>query len=142
MEELAVLFGLHPNTIHNWIKEGLRRMDSGYPYLFWGKEVADFIKERQQKNKHKLNLVEFYCCTCRAPRKAWDGVAELHYRTSKTANLKAICERCNTSLCKIVSHTKYLELETCFTLLALPLIQPFDNSANSETKGVSSHDPI
>jgi hypothetical protein len=142
VERLATLCGVHPNTVHEWVKQGLPRMDGSYPYTFWGQEVIDFLNARQRKNKVTLAVDEFYCCKCQAPRKAWEGVAELAMRTSKTGNLKALCEQCDTRLHKLISLAKLAEIKNALTLLASTLVQPTNNSTNCETKGVENHAAI
>lgn len=142
VERLAKLLSVHPNTVHEWVKQGLSRIDGEYPYHFWGEEVIDFLNARQRKNKVTLAVDEFYCCTCQAPRKAWEGMAELQPRTSKTGNLKALCEQCDTRLHKLVSLTKISEIAKTLTLLTSTLVQPTNNSANRETKGAENHAAI
>lgn len=142
IEPLAKQLSVHPNTVHEWIKAGLPRMDDAYPYVIYGEHIIAFLNERHRKRKSKLALEEFYCCGCQAPRTPWEGLAELHIRTSKTGLLKAICEQCQTRLNKMVSLSKTAELAMRLTLLHSPLVQPAHNSANSETKGAENHDSI
>lgn len=136
VERLAELLSVHSNTVHGWIKQGLTRMDGIYPYALWGQEVIDFLDKRKQKNKITLATNEFYCCKCQAPRNAWEGMAEFIPRTSKTANLRAVCEHCERQMHKLISLSKLAEIENVLTLLPSTLIQPTNNSTNYETKGV------
>ena len=104
--------------------------------------LIDFLNARQRKNKVTLAVDEFYCCKCHAPRKPWEGMAELTIRTSKTGNLKALCEQCNTRMHKLISLTKLAEIENALTLLTSTLVQPTNNSVNSETKQGENHATI
>jgi hypothetical protein len=139
IEPLANLLSVHPNTVHQWIKAGLPRMDNAYPHVVYGEQVIAFLNERQRSKKITLAVEEFYCCKCQVPRTAWEGLAELHIRTSKTGNLKAVCEHCGTGLHKMISLAKIGEFEKRLTLLTSPLVQPTNNSANRETKGAQNH---
>jgi hypothetical protein len=141
VETLAKLLSVHPNTLLGWIKEGLPRMDDSYPYVIWGADAIAFINDRQRKNKVSLEIDEFYCCKCHAPRKAWETLAELQKRTSKTGNLKAICGQCNTRLFKLVSLAKTPEIASRLTLLDSALVQPTNSSVKHETKGVENYAP-
>lgn len=135
IDPLSKLLGVHSNTVHEWIKAGLQRIDNAYPYLIHGEDLIAFLNERQRKKKVSLAIDEFYCCTCHAPRKAWEGLADFEIRTSKTGNLKAICECCGKRLCKLVSNKTRAEIEKILTLHEVALVQPTNNSTNHETKG-------
>lgn len=73
VQEVAELYGLHKNAVLRWIKDGLPIIDQRKPYLIYGADFADYLDGRQKKRKHKCGSDEFYCCKCRAPRKAWDN---------------------------------------------------------------------
>ena len=140
IEVLAELLSVHSNTIHSWIKEGLPRIDNAYPYTLYGEEIIAFLKERQKKNKVKLGMDEFYCCKCQAARTAWQGLADLQIRTSKTAILKAVCNECNAGLNKLISlriRDEIAELLTVHTIQGRALAQPANANVNCETKGVT-----
>lgn len=49
VEEVAVLLGTHKNTIRQWMKQGLRRIDDTKPHLIHGTDLKAFITQRQQK---------------------------------------------------------------------------------------------
>lgn len=142
---LATLCGVRSNTVHEWVKQGLPRMEGSYPFTFWGQEVIDFLNARQQRNKMKLALDEFRCSKCRCPRKARDRLADLQICTSKTGNLKVRCEQCSTRICKIISLKNRDEIEKLLIVYApqdLTLVQPTHNRANRETKGAENHAAI
>jgi len=138
LQELANVINCHPNTISGWIKnEGLRRIDGIYPYMIYGQVVIEFLKMRQLKNKTKLLLTEFRCCTCQATSTAWEGIATIATINSKIAMLQAVCERCNGKISKIISLKNSAEIEKTFsihTLQSSALIQ--STNTNCETKGV------
>ncbi len=139
LQELADVIGCHPNTISNWIKnEGLQRIDGVYPYMLFGQVVIDFLKDRQLKNKSKLLLNEFHCCTCQAPRRAWEGIATIKSINSKIAMLHAVCEQCDGKISKIISLKNITEIEKTFTIHTLQpsaLTQSTNTNSNCETKG-------
>ena len=46
-EELMTLYDVSRNTVSNWVKDGLRKSDSGVPSIFNGAEVKRFHEERR-----------------------------------------------------------------------------------------------
>lgn len=137
---LAEVVGVHPNTVNNWVKnEGLQRVHGVYPYLIYGQAAIEFLNARQQKNKSTLLPDEFRCCTCQAPRKAWEGIATIQTLTTKRALLRAVCESCNGKICKFFSLKNKAAIEETFQiqqLLPSALVQSTNTNPNSETKGV------
>lgn len=64
-EGLAGLYGVSPNTVSNWVKDGLRRSDNGVPYMFNGVEVKRFHEDRRAESNVKLRLGQFKCFSCK-----------------------------------------------------------------------------
>jgi len=142
VEELAQVCGVHPNTVHRWIKMGMPRIDDAYPYLLFGEQVIEFLKVQQAKSKVTLALDAFYCFACQASRGAWGKMADLIITHHKTGNLKALCEHCGKTMNKRISLAKLPEIENCLSLHRTTLIQSPITSVNSETKGVQNHGTI
>lgn len=65
VEDLTRLFGVVPNTVSNWVKDGLKTSDDKLPYIFNGEEVKRFHDDRRQKNERKLRRGQFKCMTCK-----------------------------------------------------------------------------
>ena len=68
VEEAAVVFGVHRNTVRAWIKRGLPTTDSRRPILILGADLRAFLSARRMKNKRTCQPEEMYCMRCRAPR--------------------------------------------------------------------------
>ena len=48
VEEVASLFGAHKNTVRNWLREGLPKVDDRRPILVLGRQLASFVHARRQ----------------------------------------------------------------------------------------------
>jgi hypothetical protein len=110
MEEVASLFGIHKNTVRNWVKNGLVTIDSKRPMLILGASLAEFLHNRRTKNKQTCRPGELYCVRCRVPRSAAGDMAEYSPVNEKTGNLVAICPVCDAIMNRRVSLAKIREI--------------------------------
>jgi predicted transcriptional regulator len=106
VEEIASLFGIHKNTVREWLKAGLRVLDDKRPMLILGQELAAFLQGRRIKNKQSCRPGEMYCFRCRAPKMAAGDMADYLPQTEKLGMLKAICPDCHTMMNRHVSIAK------------------------------------
>ncbi len=109
-EEVSTLFGIHKNTVHNWIKNGLPTIDDKRPILIPGSDLAEFLQLRRNKSKQPCKPGELYCLRCRAPRSAAGNMADYSPANEKTGNLIAICPACGTIMNRRVSLAKIEEI--------------------------------
>lgn len=100
LPEICILLGTHKNTVHQWLRKGLHKINDAKPFLIHGSELKAFLAAQQSSRKMPCKLDEFYCCRCRQPRCAWGGVVDIHLRSSKVMNLRALCEQCECALNK------------------------------------------
>ena len=110
VEEVAGLFGIHKNTVRNWIKNGLAPIDSKRPTLIQGNVLVEFLQMRRTKNKKTCKPGELYCVRCRVPRPAGEDMAEYSPVNEKTGNIIAICPACYATMNRRVSLAKIGEI--------------------------------
>ena len=108
--EISKLFGIHKNTVRNWVRNGLETIDEKRPMLILGQDLAVFIKKRRARNKQKLRPGELYCVRCRVPRLPAEDMAEYSPVTEKFGNLTAICPDCHSIINRRVSLAKMGEI--------------------------------
>lgn len=106
VEEAANLFGVHRNTVREWIKRGLPICDSKKPMLILGKDLAEFLRERRTKNKQACQPGELYCVRCRSPKAPAGDMADYVQVTESLGNLVAICPDCEAFMNRRVSLAK------------------------------------
>ena len=137
VEEIAALFDLHKNAVLRWLKEGLQANTESRPYLVRGNELTRFLDNRQQSKKQKCAPTEFFCFKCRAPRNAYEGIADLKAESSRTFRVKVICAACSTAMSKIQSIKNLSKIESCFHVQQREgwhLIEGFNPSVNSDMR--------
>lgn len=117
LSEVAQIYGIDIRTAYSWRKRGLKAIDeNSRPYLFWGEEIRRFLEENSKKRKHSLKPGEFFCTTCREPRRSLsDNISIEHTNKSlgnksKQVYLKGICNVCGQSLYLFYSDKKLEEL--------------------------------
>jgi len=116
VEEIAVLYDIHTNSVRRWLEIGLRAIDEGRPALIHGSDLMNFLKDRQSKSKHKCQPYEFWCCRCRVPVSAWENLVDIEIRTELLVNLKAVCAVCGAGLNKAGSRKKLPEYQARFDI--------------------------
>lgn len=104
------MYGIHKNTVRNWVKNGLAALDSKRPILIHGNDLAAYLQKRRSKNKQICKPGELYCVRCRVPRPAAGDMVEYSPVNEKTGNLKAICPACNAIMNRRVSLAKIREV--------------------------------
>ena len=114
VQEVAELFGLHKNSVLNWVKDGLRLNDDKKPYLVHGGVLSDYLKARQAKRKQLCKVDEFYCFKCRAPRRPWEGVVDIAIQNKTKLWLSGLCDHCNTMMYKASGLRRLPEYQKIF----------------------------
>ncbi len=110
VEDIANLFGIHKNTVRNWVKDGLATIDEKRPMLILGVELEAFIKERRAKNKQSCKPGQLYCVRCRFPKFPAGDMADYAHVTEKLGNLIAICPDCDSIMNRRVSLARIGEV--------------------------------
>jgi hypothetical protein len=139
VEEIAVLFAIHKNTVRRWIKEGLTTTDDRRPMLILGHVLVAFLQARRLKSKQSCKLGELYCVRCRAPQSPAGNMAEYSPITEKFGNLVGICPACDSIMNKHVSLAKIAQIigiiDISFPEVVRQLIERTNPTVNSDLKG-------
>lgn len=129
VEEVACLFGVHRNTVREWVKRGLPTNDGRRPMLILGVDLIEFLNARRAKNKRTCKPGEMYCVRCREPRAPAGDMADYQADTATLGNLIAICPVCDAMMYRRVSLARLGEVRGTLDI-TLPQAQPhIDESA-------------
>ena len=131
VQEIGKLFDLHKNAeelikphvielMRTAVLLDLQPIDDRKPYMIRGNVLADFLRQRQQSRKCKCAPDQFYCCKCRAPRKASLGMVDALFDTPTKLRLIALCEQCSTAMHKNQSAENLPALHKIFQIRTLP----------------------
>lgn len=92
--EAATLFGVHRNTVRNWIRQGLQTIQIGRAVLILGEELRRFLSEQRAKRRAKCAPGSMYCVRCRSPQRPPDGLIDAVPISARTVNLRGLCPVC------------------------------------------------
>ena len=107
VEEVARRWGVHRNTVRQWIKQGLvPTIDQKRPLLVHGRDLAEFLLARRRRNRRPCAPGEIYCVRCRVPRAPAGGVADYEALTPAQGNLVGICPSCDCLIYRRVNVTR------------------------------------
>ena len=104
--EVATLYGVHPHTVRQWIRQGLLTCDNRRPLLILGRDLAEFLTRKRTANKRPCKPGEVFCVRCRVPRVPALGMAEYRPLTATGGNLIGLCPVCEGLMHRRVSLAK------------------------------------
>jgi hypothetical protein len=135
VEEVATRFGVHRNTVREWVKRGLPTCDHKRPTLILGRDLAVFLHARRTKNRQTCAPGELYCVRCRAPRSPAGGMADYQPKTTTLGNLIGICPRCDALMYRRVNRAT---LDQIRGALEIRLTQGSEHIGESTDPSVNS----
>jgi hypothetical protein len=136
VEEVAVLFGIHRQTVRRWIKAGLPTIDDRRPTLILGRHLVTFLGNRRQKKKQKCKPGEIYCVRCRQPRSPAGDMADYQPQTATLGNLIGICPDCDTLIYRRINVTRLDEVRGN---LSITTLEPVEHINEINQPSVNSH---
>ncbi len=92
--EAGALFGVHRNTVRNWIRGGLKTLKAGGCVPILGSELREFLTRQRAERRVRCPPGAMYCLRCRDAREPPDGLVEMVAITPTTVNLRGICPAC------------------------------------------------
>lgn len=115
-EELAVIFGVHKNTVACWVRDGLHCLKDKRPYLILGTDAKAYLRQRRSCNKQRCQPNEMYCMRCKSPARPAGNVVE-YWRLSETkGRITGFCSSCGARVNKFVADHNFETYESLFKL--------------------------
>jgi hypothetical protein len=111
VEDIALLFGTHKNTVRTWVKAGLPTSDKKRPMLILGRDLAAFLQARRTKNKRPCQPGEIYCVRCRVPKRPAGDMVDYEPITGTLGNLVGICPECDSMIYRRASLAKISQIQ-------------------------------
>lgn len=134
VDEMADLFGIHRNTVRQWLIQGLETIDRRRPLLVSGSVLVTFLKERRARNKRPSAPGEIYCLPCRMPKVPAGNQVTYQSKTDDRGNLVGSCPDCGARLYRRCSLAK---LEASIGNLRVTLPQALEHINESSHPSVN-----
>jgi hypothetical protein len=116
-KSLAELFQIGEGTVRRWRRDGLNPIDVKKPVRFYGSDIREFIKKRQNKPEWKCAPGEVFCVGCDKRRHPRNGEVHVNFATGGRPRLYAICDVCGNTICNFWTHKKDHELIMYFRVV-------------------------
>lgn len=135
VEEVARLYGLHRNTVRQWIKRGLPTCDGTRPVLILGGELRDYLTRERTARKHPCKPGEMYCLRCRESRRPALDMADYQPMTATSGNLVGLCPACEGLMFR---RTSLAGLAVAAGVLVVTHTQAREHIGESRTPSLNS----
>lgn len=106
VSEIAFLYQIHPQTVKNWIKQGLNVAVKTKPMLILGADLREFLQKKATRNKKTCQPGQIYCVACKEPKLPRDSYALLVSLNDKVGDLIGECPSCTHEIHRKVSLSK------------------------------------
>ena len=140
VEEVATLYGVHRNTVREWIKRGLPVVDDRRPVLVLGSALGDYLRLRRTENKRPCKAGEIYCVRCREPRVPAGSDVRYHPITPTRGSLVGICPSCAAGLYRRVSAANLGQFEGFLRVTLPPAREHIGESSQPSVNSDSAQD--
>lgn len=109
--ETATLYGVHRNTVRNWLANGLEPNEAKRPILIHGAALNQFHRARRQASRQTCGPGELFCLVCRRPRRPAGDLAEFSPVTPLVGTITGICPVCDRMMSQRVNASRLTRFE-------------------------------
>jgi hypothetical protein len=102
-EELAVVLGVHKNTVSSWVKNGLPCLKEQRPFLILGADARTYLQLQRKGRKQQCKPDELFCMRCKTPTRPAENFVEYLPLSDSKGRLTGFCGRCESVVNKFVS---------------------------------------
>lgn len=115
VEEIALLFSVHKNTVRAWVKAGLPVCDDQKPMLILGSVLREYLRAKNKKRKQTCTPYEMYCFSCKAPKKPAENMVDYEPINDTTGRMIGICSSCEGMINKYTNLAGFEEVQRYFS---------------------------
>ena len=124
--DVATLYGVHRNTVRNWLADGLKAIDDKRPILINGGELNRHHAAKRASAKGHCGPGEIYCLACRAPRVPAGRMADYLPGLGGVGTVSAICPDCENVMTQRVNARRLSDLRAVVEVEFRPAPEPIE----------------
>jgi len=109
--ETAELYGVHRNTVRNWLDNGLAPNETKRPILIHGTALNHFHRARRLASRQTCGPGELFCLACRRPRRPAGDIADFNPVTALVGTITGICPVCDRLMSQRVNAPRLARFE-------------------------------
>jgi hypothetical protein len=94
LAEVVKLYQVHPNTVRNWIKQGLPYIRDGKKLLFRGEDLNTFHRKGRERRKFSCQPGELFCVRCKQRHSLVGRRVSFHWQNALAGHLDWECPGC------------------------------------------------
>ncbi|PCJ87455.1 MAG: DNA-binding protein [Thiotrichaceae bacterium] len=128
VEEIAILYNIHKNTVRSWIKDGLLTCDNKRPTLILGRQLREFLIRKRKKNKSTCPPGTIYCVGCKLPQKPVDNIVLYQPITDTKGMLIGTCPCDGHRIYRFISSLKLKQINLEFIVTKKTADEGLNNS--------------
>jgi hypothetical protein len=106
VEEIALLYQVHKNTVRLWIRDGLPTIDQKRPILIAGADLRSYWQNKRSSRKRKCQHYEIYCVRYKIPQRPAGNMADYEPLNAETGRLIGLCPDCGGIINKFVKYAR------------------------------------
>ncbi len=110
--ELYKEYGLHPQTVRQWIKSGLPVM-KGRPVLIYGNDLKVFLGKMNTSNKCSSEFDQMFCMSCKDAKSFYKKQIKVEL-VNGVIKAKALCRDCKTIMNKPYKFEDFPKIRKLF----------------------------
>lgn len=134
-EELAGVYGVHKNTVTQWVKKGLPCLKEMRPFLIMGNDVRDYLQLQRVGKKQRCKPNELFCMRCKTPTQPAENFVEYLPISPTKGRLVGFCSHCDCVVNKFVS---FKSLETYSGYFDLSISKELEHINDSDNPLLNS----
>lgn len=143
IDEICELFkkhGLHPQTVRQWIKNGLPTM-KGKPALIYGNDLMKFLGKMNKSNKCQTEFHHIFCLKCKEGKDPYKKQIEVEL-INGYVKAKGRCRNCKNIMYKSYKLDDFGKLKLNFHVVdVLQLYDCADSTVKTHIAAPSNIHP-
>ena len=127
IDDICHLYGIHHQTVREWIRRGLKTINKKKPILIYGNDLKTFLGKQNQSNKHHIEYNQMFCMKCKDGKKVHKNQIHLE-SNNQFLKAKGLCITCKNIMNKSYKLMDLPNLKKIFVMIDMLQLYDCKNS--------------